>query len=296
MTATTEDVVPIREVSRATGVNSITLRAWERRYGLLKPQRTASGHRLYTQADIQRVKDIQAWLVRGLAVSQVKEILAHKEPPDVSGLTEQNPWPVYLDRAEEAVARLDAAAMEALLHEATRLYPAPLVADQLVTPLLERLGLRRGYGAQTRLAFLHSVVQEYFWFGINRQRSTATASMVLLIKLNPDDSDLLPLMATYALLNRGIKARFMGHLPSAEVTFAAERCQAAALVAHGDMAAGVSGLGRQLREWQELLHVPVFLSGKVVPVYTASGPGELKEVHAMEFQQMLVAAVADRCG
>ena len=44
-----EELYPIRTVSSLTGVNSITLRAWERRYGLIKPVRTPKGHRLYTQ-------------------------------------------------------------------------------------------------------------------------------------------------------------------------------------------------------------------------------------------------------
>ena len=47
-----EELFPIREVSRLTGVNPVTLRAWERRYGLIQPTRTDSGHRLYSQADI----------------------------------------------------------------------------------------------------------------------------------------------------------------------------------------------------------------------------------------------------
>ena len=38
---------PIREVARITGVNAVTLRAWERRYGLIVPHRTAKGHRLF---------------------------------------------------------------------------------------------------------------------------------------------------------------------------------------------------------------------------------------------------------
>ena len=40
-------------VSSLTGVNSVTLRAWERRYNLIRPQRTAKGHRLYTQRDVR---------------------------------------------------------------------------------------------------------------------------------------------------------------------------------------------------------------------------------------------------
>ncbi|MCL6594159.1 MAG: MerR family DNA-binding transcriptional regulator, partial [Alicyclobacillus sp.] len=53
-----EELFPIREVSRLTGVNPVTLRAWERRYGLIQPTRTDSGHRLYSQADIDAVRSI----------------------------------------------------------------------------------------------------------------------------------------------------------------------------------------------------------------------------------------------
>ena len=44
-----DDWLPIREVARQTGVNAVTLRAWERRYGLIVPHRTEKGHRLYTR-------------------------------------------------------------------------------------------------------------------------------------------------------------------------------------------------------------------------------------------------------
>ena len=53
-----EELFPIREVSRLTGVNPVTLRAWERRYGLIQPTRTESGHRLYSMADVEAVRSI----------------------------------------------------------------------------------------------------------------------------------------------------------------------------------------------------------------------------------------------
>lgn len=40
---TADGLLPIREVARITGVNAVTLRAWERRYGLIVPLRTAKG-------------------------------------------------------------------------------------------------------------------------------------------------------------------------------------------------------------------------------------------------------------
>ncbi len=62
---------PIRTVSEITGVNAVTLRAWERRYGLIKPSRTPKGHRLYSRADIQLVEEILGHLSQGMSISQV---------------------------------------------------------------------------------------------------------------------------------------------------------------------------------------------------------------------------------
>ena len=95
-------LLPIREISRLTGVNTVTLRAWERRYGLLKPTRTEKGHRLYSQEDVERVKAIQAWLVRGLAISKVKGILADETVVDAAtGIDSVWIKPFCVDRVTE---------------------------------------------------------------------------------------------------------------------------------------------------------------------------------------------------
>ena len=76
-----EGYLPIREVARSTGVNAVTLRAWERRYGLIVPYRTPKGHRLYSPANLERIHAILAWLARGVAVGQVKALLDHGQQP-----------------------------------------------------------------------------------------------------------------------------------------------------------------------------------------------------------------------
>lgn len=72
--------LPIREVSRRTGVNPVTLRAWERRYGLVVPQRTPKGHRLYSEAQVSRIQAILTWLGRGVAVSKIRALLDDNAP------------------------------------------------------------------------------------------------------------------------------------------------------------------------------------------------------------------------
>lgn len=81
----------IGDVSQQTGVAAVTLRAWERRYGLIKPERMPKGHRFYTQTNIDQIHKIIAWLDRGVAISKVAALLANNEA--VQSLPESaNQW------------------------------------------------------------------------------------------------------------------------------------------------------------------------------------------------------------
>ncbi|MEZ4730565.1 MAG: MerR family transcriptional regulator [Caldilineaceae bacterium] len=64
----------LKAVVQETGLKPDTLRAWERRYGLPEPQRTESGHRLYSQNDIQLLKWLIARQEEGMSISRAVEL------------------------------------------------------------------------------------------------------------------------------------------------------------------------------------------------------------------------------
>src|SRR3546814_17574729 len=73
--------LPRREFARQTGVKAVTRRAWERRYGLIVPNRTPKGHRLFNAEHVQRILSILTWIDRGVAVSKIKPLLDSPLPP-----------------------------------------------------------------------------------------------------------------------------------------------------------------------------------------------------------------------
>ncbi len=79
LSASAEGVYPIRTVSELTGVNAITLRAWERRHGLFAPERTSKGHRLYSKQDILKIKLVLELLDQGISIGRVKHVLKQSE-------------------------------------------------------------------------------------------------------------------------------------------------------------------------------------------------------------------------
>ncbi|MNN15008.1 HTH-type transcriptional repressor YcgE [compost metagenome] len=148
-----EALLPIGELARRTGVNPVTLRAWERRYGLLKPQRTAKGHRLYPVEQVERVEAILAWLQRGASVGQVRELL---DKP--SSTPPKGDWQARQFQLIEAIANLSQRALDQQLNQAMALYPAVTLCEQLLLPLLDLLDLRwRTYfNAPLEQVFFHS--------------------------------------------------------------------------------------------------------------------------------------------
>ena len=77
-----ESQFPIRQLSARTQVNTVTLRAWERRYGLLKPQRTPKGHRLYSEDDVATIERILTLVARGVPIGKVKALLQNNVAVD----------------------------------------------------------------------------------------------------------------------------------------------------------------------------------------------------------------------
>lgn len=67
---------PIRVVAELTGINPVTIRAWERRYELVRPTRTPGGHRLYSRLDVERLREAAALVAEGIAIGRAARMLA----------------------------------------------------------------------------------------------------------------------------------------------------------------------------------------------------------------------------
>jgi len=145
--------LPIREVARQTGVNAVTLRAWERRYGLVVPERTAKGHRLYTQAHVQRIHTILTWLARGVAVSQVKQLL--DAPANTVEAQVESDWQPLRRTLLKAIGELAERQVDEIFNRVMALYPPSTLYEHLLQPLLAELEQRwQGqFGAQMERTF-----------------------------------------------------------------------------------------------------------------------------------------------
>jgi DNA-binding transcriptional MerR regulator len=99
---TTRPIFSISAVARMLGIPVATIRTWEDRYGLVVPDRNASGHRLYRRDQIEQLRFVHDQMADGLSTADAHRLLA--ERLDQSGPERADPVPPpHSDAAQVAV-------------------------------------------------------------------------------------------------------------------------------------------------------------------------------------------------
>ena len=198
-----EGIYPIREVSRLTGVNAVTLRAWQRRYGLVQPARTDKGHRLYSEQDIRQIGEILSWLERGVSIGQVKGLLSEPQSQPVS-----DHWQQTLEQFSQALLAFNQRKAEAELNDLLASYPFELVRSRVLQPLVEQLlGLWRERPdgellQQVWLGWLHTRFARH----LIEQEKGLPVTLVSWGQVGPLDL----VWAAYELIGQGYEVQLLG--------------------------------------------------------------------------------------
>jgi MerR family transcriptional regulator, light-induced transcriptional regulator len=151
----------IGELSRRVGVTPELLRAWERRYGLLQPTRSAGGFRLYSDADEARVREMQRHLGAGLSAAQAaRAVLEQGDSPETAAAANPGESAAAL---QETLERYDEAGAHSILDRSFATFSTEAVLVDIVTPVLHSLGERWAAGQLT-------IAQEHFASSVLRGR------------------------------------------------------------------------------------------------------------------------------
>ncbi|NBF13710.1 MerR family transcriptional regulator [Pseudomonas sp. Fl4BN2] len=263
--ALAEGWLPIREVARITGVNAVTLRAWERRYGLIVPHRTAKGHRLFSAAHIQRIQHILTWLNRGVSVSQVKPLLdlapSHREPVD-------NDWLAWSQALTLAITELAGRRLDDNFNQVMSLYPAHTLCGQLLIPLLSELEQRwQGqFGAQLERVFFSSWLRSKLGARIYHNNRSLKGKPILLINHSPQPFEAQLWLTAWLVSSSHCPVEvFDAALPGGELAMAVERLKSPAVVLYSSQTLNPQQLPKLLKG----VDCPILIAGPTVCIHSA---------------------------
>jgi DNA-binding transcriptional MerR regulator/methylmalonyl-CoA mutase cobalamin-binding subunit len=257
---------PMRTVSSITGVNPVTLRAWERRYGLIKPARTAKGHRVYTHKDIELVNRIVRMLEHGISISQVSNSLRTDiDKPAVAPQQSIDPWITFRENIIDAIVRFDENQLDSLYNQALALYPINIVTERLLIPALITLG-ERWANAEG------SIAEEHFFGAFMRNKLGArfhhrhkrTTGTKLLVCCLPDEHHEIGIMLfSLAAIDHGFRLVYLGpNMPLGELALTARRADCNGIVLSGSLTPPEELLTSDLPRLVQQADCPVFVGGQ----------------------------------
>ncbi len=206
-----------KAVAQETGVPADTFRAWERRYGVPRPQRTEGGHRLYSERDIATIRWLRDRTAEGLTISQAIALMTDGTESNLAWLstavdTEPHTWERLNSRLFSALVDFDATRAEQVLGEAFALYPIEDVFLKLVQPVMIEIGEQWHAGRVTVTAehFATQFIRRKLAGLFNTYNISDGRGLVMVACAPSEQHDLGALMLSVFLVRHGWQVIYLG--------------------------------------------------------------------------------------
>ena len=151
----------IGRVTKLTGLSIDVVRVWERRYGAVRPARSDGGTRLYSDADIRRLRRLRQAVDGGHSISQaarlseseLDELIADAQP----SIEAPDPYRAVRERFIEAVRILDVVSADQELARAAALFTARELVKRIIAPILDEVSTAALFLCSDASAFVTGV-------------------------------------------------------------------------------------------------------------------------------------------
>jgi MerR family transcriptional regulator, light-induced transcriptional regulator len=198
----------VNEVEERINVPASTLRQWERRYNFPNPERSESGYRLYSEADLQNINAMKRHIDDGIPASRAAELVRRMNP------AAKGPRPLREMQQElvNALLNLDEDRADTVLSEAHTLHPVESVMFELIHPGLVQIG------QMWHDRIINTTIEHYsssYIYGrlrslLSLSSNIKTAPAVIVACAPTDQHELGPLMLAVALRRAGYRVYYVG--------------------------------------------------------------------------------------
>lgn len=222
----------IGTLSRLSGVSTHVIRVWERRYEALEPDRSDGGARLYSPADLERLRLLKRAVDRGHAIGQVAKLERDELERLSGGAAERvldHEVSAFIDDFILAVQEFDGERAEELLVRASLVFSARAFVFDVLGPLLERVG---GAWASGKLCIASehvasALVRDSLSGLLRRLPKRPEAELAAVGTPEGEHHELGALLAAVTVALQGYRVLYLGaDLPASEIVRAARGAKA----------------------------------------------------------------------
>ncbi|HRD51286.1 MAG TPA: MerR family transcriptional regulator [Flavobacteriales bacterium] len=212
----------IRDLEQFTGVKAHTIRVWERRYGLLKPDRTDTNIRTYDVDELKTILNVAYLNQRGLKISKLAAMAVEERERKVQELAAQESSPDgALNTLVMAMLSFDEELFERSCDEHERLHGFRSLVEGVLVKLLERIGLLWQSSAicPSQEHFVSNLVRQRIIVATSKLPKAASGGPLNVLYLPEDEIHELGLLYVHYLLRaQGQRTVYLGQsVPSGDL-------------------------------------------------------------------------------
>ena len=303
----TSKLHPIRYASIKSGLKPYLIRSWESRYGAVRPKRSETNRRLYSDTDIERLSLLGQAVNRGHSISsvatfshrQLTELTASDSGVDdasnKTGLGEcraSSPGGMknrqdLVDSALFHILQLDDEGLEDLLSQAAVMLPRHQFLQDVLIPTFRKIG---GLWARGNLKIIHehmlsAIVRSMLWDMLKSVEVPDTAPKMVIATPTGHGHECGALVSAVAAAESGWRVMYLGPcLPAEEMAYAVRKVNARALaisIGHGISDYKISVVLKKIRRylgWE----VPIFVGGQGA----AAAAATFQEINAIQVDDL----------
>jgi hypothetical protein len=180
----------------------------------------------------------------------------------------ENTWQVFQSELLAIMGELSLGKLDAFFNQLFSVYPAAIIADQLITPVLENLS-QNVFGSSVKKSILINRLSEYLFMLTQRQRQQSDGKRVAIVQLTSKINPLLNALLHYGLVMSQFKSEIIGLASVNEIVFAVEQLQLDGLIVYNDSCSSLADFQKELIQVAQKINVPVVVGGKLIQVLGA---------------------------
>lgn len=167
-------IYSINDIEKLTGIKAHTLRVWEQRYGVVKPQRTASKIRFYTDEDLRKVMNIALLNRNGIKISKIAKMTPEEIREQMSTFTTMNSEIAsQLDALSLSVVEMDEYKFNKIIQVHIDQNGFEQTLTDIIFPLIEKLNVLwlTGSISPVQEVFMTNLVKQKILSAIDKESS-----------------------------------------------------------------------------------------------------------------------------
>ncbi len=221
----------IRDLERLTGIKAHTIRIWEKRYGLIDPERTLTNIRAYCDSDLKKLLNVSILNKNGFKISKIAQLSSIEIAANITKLSEQtSDSESLIENLTIAMIDLDEIRFEKILSRAIIQLGFEDTVIKILNPFLIRIGIMWQTGSinPAQEHFVSNLIRQKMLVAIDSQIGDNQADAKTFILFLPEGElhEMSLLFASYIIRKRGHKVIYLGQsVPLIDLKAVGEICQ-----------------------------------------------------------------------